>query len=77
MSDLQSPDFVLDSAVCYAALKIIIEGTLAKTRINKFCKSRDVFAVYRKLKFTYLSPGLTKRHVGQLEDKLCSLKYKG
>ncbi len=73
--NLQSPEFVLDLAVCYAKVKIISERTPAKTCINEFCKTHNIHAEYRKLQFTFLGPGFTQHCSGKLEDKLCSLKY--
>ncbi len=63
--------------MCYAKLKVIVEGIPAKISINKFCKTRNVSATYMKLKLTFLGPGCTQCCAGQLEDKLHCLKYKG
>ena len=77
MTDLRSPEYLLDSAMCYAELKIITQNTPAETCINEFCKTRDFHAAYLKLKLTFLGPGFTQQRAGQLEDELRSLKYKG
>ncbi len=75
LCDLRSPEYLLDSAMCYAELKIITQNTPAETCINKFCKTRDVLAVCKKFRLTFLGPGFTQHCTGQLEEELCSLKY--
>ncbi len=77
MTDLQSPEFLFYTAMCYAELKIIITKSPAKTCINKFCKTRNVCAAYKKLQFIYLGLGFTLFYAGQLKDELFCLKYKG
>ncbi len=42
MPDLRSPKYALDSAMCYAKLKIIVEKTPTKTCIIKFRKSSEM-----------------------------------
>ncbi len=70
MYDLRSPKYLLDSAMSYAKLKIIMQNTSTKTCIDKFCKTHDVNAVYKKLRLKFLGPGFIERHAGQLEDEL-------
>ena len=77
MTDLRSAEYLLDSAMCYAELKIITQNTPAETCINEFRKTRDFRAAYLKLKLTFLGPGFTQRRAGQLEEELRTLKYKG
>ena len=77
MHDLRSPEYAVDSAMCYAELKLIVEKTPAEICINKFRKTRDVRAAFKKLQTTFLGPGFTQRRAGQLEEELRNLKYKG
>jgi len=77
MNDLQSPEYLLDSAMCYAELKIITQNTPAETCINEFRKTCYFRAAYLKLKLTFLGPGFTQQRARQLEDELRTLKYKG
>ncbi len=77
MYDLQSPKYAADSAMCYAKLKLIVEKTHAEICINKFCKTCDVCAAFKKLQTTFLCPGFTQHCAGQLEEELLILRYKG
>ncbi len=40
-----SPTYLLDSSMCYAELKLIVQNTPAKTCINKFCKTSLFFVL--------------------------------
>ncbi len=77
MHDLQSPEYLLDLAMCYAKLKIITLNTSAETCINEFCKTHNFCTAYLKLKLTFLGPGFTQQCAGQLKQEFCTLKYKG
>ncbi len=77
MTNLRSAEYLLDSAMCYAELKIITQNTPAETCINEFRKTRNFCAAYLKLKLTFLGPGFTQRLAGQLEEELRALTYKG
>ena len=77
MHGLRSPEYLLDSAMCYAELKLITQNTPAGTCINEFRKTRDFRAAYLKLKLTFLGPGFTQQRAGHLKEELQSLKYKG
>ncbi len=68
MHDLQSPKYLLDSAMCYAELKIIMQNTSAETCINEFCKTLNFRVMYKKLRLTFLGPGFTQLHAGHLKD---------
>ncbi len=68
--DLQSPRYLLDSALCYAELKIITQHTSAETCINEFRKTRDFRAAYLKLTLMFLGPDFTQQHAGQLKEEL-------
>ncbi len=74
---LDPPKYLLDSAMCYAKLKIIMQNTSTETCLNKLCKTRNVRAVYKKLRLTFLGMGFNQHHAGQLEEELRALKYKG
>ncbi len=63
--------------MCYAELKLIVEKTLAEICINEFCKTRDVYAAFKKLQTMFLGPGFSQRCTGQLEEDFHNLKYKG
>ncbi len=63
--------------MCYTKLKIIMQDTSAETCTDKFCKTCNFCAVYKKLRLMCLGPGFTQHHAGQLKDELRSLKYKG
>ncbi len=41
MHDLQSRGYAIDSAMCYAELRIIVEKSPSETFIYEFCKTRD------------------------------------
>ncbi len=58
--------------MCYTKLKVIVKNT--QTSINKFCKTHDVCAVYKKLQYTFLGPGFTQCCTRQLKEELCSIK---
>ncbi len=61
LHDLRSPKYLLDSAMCYAELKIIMQNTSAETCINKFHKICNVCAAYKKLRLMFLGPSFTQR----------------
>ncbi len=75
LHDVRSPKSVLELAMCYTKLKIIVEKTPADTCINKFYKTHDVCTTYRKLQYTFLGQGFTQCCTRQLEEELCSLKH--
>ncbi len=77
LHDLQSLEYVVDSAMCYAKLKIMVEKTAAETCINKLRKTRNVQAAFKKLQVTFLGPGFTQQCTRQLEEELCYLWYMG
>ncbi len=77
MHDLRSPEYAVDSAMCFAELKLIVEKTPAEICINEFRKTRDVRAAFKKLQTTFLGPSFTQRRAGQLEEELRNTKYKG
>ncbi len=54
LHDVRSPKHVLDLAMCYGELKIIVDKTPAKTCINRFCKTHNICPTYRKLQYTFL-----------------------
>ncbi len=77
MHDLQSPKYAVDSAMCYAKLKLIVEKIPAEISINKVCKTCNVCAAFKKLQTTFLGPGFTQHSASQLKDNLRNLWYKG
>ncbi len=77
MYDLRSPKYVVDSAMCYSKLKLIVKMTPAETCINEFHKIHYVRAAYEKLQAKFLGPGFTEHQGGQLKEELRSLKYRG
>ncbi len=77
MHDLHSPEYAVDSAMCYAELKLIIDKTPAEICINKFHKTCNVSAAFKKLQTTFFGPGFTQHCAGQLEEDLHTLRYKG
>ncbi len=77
MYNLRLAEYVVDSAMCYVELKLIVKKTPAKTCINKFCKTHDVHEAFTKLQTIFLGQGFTQRQAGQLEEELHALKYRG
>ncbi len=77
LSDHRSPKFIIDSAMSYADLRIIVEKTPAEIFIKKFHKTGNICTAFNKLQLTFLGPGFTQHHAGQLEEEIRSLKYKG
>ncbi len=55
--NVRFPKYVLDLAMCYAKLKIIVEKTPAMTCINKFCKTREVCTAFKKHRILFLDWG--------------------
>ncbi len=62
--------------MCYAELKLIVDKTPAKICINKFCKTRNFCAAFKKLQTTFLGPSFTQSQARQLEEDLRTLRYK-
>ncbi len=58
--DLGSPEYVVDSVMCYTKLKLIVKKTPAETCINEFSKSCNVHAAFKKLQVMFLGPGFTQ-----------------
>ncbi len=69
LGDFSSPEYVLDSANCYAELKVIVTRTPTKTCMNEFHKTCNVCAAFKKLKFTFIGPSFTQQCTVQFEDK--------
>lgn len=63
--------------MCDVKLKVMIHHTPSETCINKFCKTFNFCADYKKLHIMYLGPGFTQRCAGPLKVKLQSIKNKG
>ncbi len=76
MHVLHSPKYAVDSAMCLAELKLIVEKTPSEICINEFCKTRNALDAFKKLQTTFLGPSFTQHCAGQLEEKLQSAKYK-
>ncbi len=74
--DVRTPKYVLHLAICYAKLQALVEKTPAKTSINKFHKTCNVRASFKKLQDSFLGSGFTQHGTRQLKEELCSLKYK-
>ncbi len=77
LHDLRFPEYLLDSAMCYAELKIIRKNTSSETCINKFHKICNVCSANKTLRLTFLGPRFTQHHARQLKEELHALKYKG
>ncbi len=77
MYDHQSSKFVVDFAMCYEELWIIVEKTPAETCINKFHRTCSICDALKRLQLTFLGPSFTQLCTGKLKEELCSLKYKG
>ncbi len=63
--------------MCYAKLKLIVEKMPAEICINRFCKTRNICATFKKLQTMFLGPGFTQHCAGQLKEELRNLMYKG
>ncbi len=48
----------------------------AETWINKFDKTSNICAAFKKVEYMFLGPNFTKKHAEKFEHKLHSLKYK-
>ncbi len=77
LGNLHSPEYVLDSVMCYAELKVIVVKTIPETCINEFCKTHNVWTAFKKFQLIFLGPSYTKGCTRQLEDEPYSLKYMG
>ncbi len=77
LDDLSSPEYILNSAMCYGELEVFVARTPSNTCINEFCNTCNVHVTFKKIPLTFLAPSLTQGHAQQLKDKLCSLENKG
>ncbi len=56
MYDLQSLEYAVDSAMCFAELKLIVDKTPAEICIKEFRKTHNVCAAFVKLQTMFLGP---------------------
>lgn len=61
LSDLNFPGYVLDLAMCYTKLKIIVANTPVATFIKEYCKTHDFCAAFRRLQTPFLGPSFSQQ----------------